>query len=66
MKKFLCVLCVLCGSAFSFALDRHAFTFTDYNLTVTLDPPKSGFSAEGTVTLRNDTAEPQKVAVLQV
>ena len=61
------LLCALCVSAFScFALDRHAFTFTDYNLTVTLDPPKSGLSAQGTVTLRNDSAEPQKVAVLQV
>ncbi|MBZ5646284.1 MAG: hypothetical protein LAN37_03555 [Acidobacteriia bacterium] len=67
MKKFLCVLCVLCGSVLSSsALDRHAFTFTDYNLTITLDPPKSGLTAEGSVTLRNDTTEPQKVAVLQI
>ena len=61
---FLCALCVSASSCF--ALDRHAFTFTDYNLTITLDPPKSGLSAEGRVTLRNDTAEPQKVATLQI
>ena len=67
MKFLLRVLCVLCGlSCFCSALDRHAFTFTDYNLTITLDPPHSSFSAEGTVTLRNDTTEPQKIAELQV
>jgi len=66
VKTLLCVLCFLCGPVFSFGLDRHAFTFTDYDLTVTLDPAKSGFSAQGTVTLRNDTGEPQKLAVLQV
>ena len=61
---FLCVLCVSASS--SLALDRHAFTFTDYKLTITLDPAKSGFSAEGTVSLRNDTSEPQKAVVLQI
>ena len=61
------VLCVLCGlSCFSFALDRHAFTFTDYRLTITVDPAKSALSAQGTVTLHNETSEPQKEAVLQV
>lgn len=66
MRRILCVLCVLCGSAFSLGLDRHAFTFTDYHLDVALDPPKAGISVSGFVTLRNDTAEPQKLAVLQI
>ncbi len=66
MKNLLCVFCVLCGSVLSFALDRHAFTFIDYDLTITLDPPTSGFTAQGSATLRNDTSEPQKIAVLQV
>ncbi len=67
MKRVLCVFCVLCGLSWSaFGLDRHAFTFTDYNLIITLEPAKSGFSAEGTVTLRNDTTEPQKTVVLQI
>ncbi|HVP42779.1 MAG TPA: hypothetical protein VMS96_05075 [Terriglobales bacterium] len=67
MKRLLCVLCVLCGLSFSsYALDRHAFTFTDYNLTVTLTPASSGFEVAGKITLRNDSSEPQKLAVLQI
>ena len=37
--KSLCVLSVLCGfHSAALALDREAFTFTDYNLTVNIDP----------------------------
>ncbi len=59
-------MCVLCGAGISFALDRHAFTFTDYNLTITLEPAKAGFTANGTIALRNDTSEPQKALAIQV
>jgi hypothetical protein len=48
------------------ALDRQAFTFTSYDLKVTLDPAKQGFAVTGTVQARNDSTAPQKNLVLQV
>jgi hypothetical protein len=48
------------------ALDRNAFTFTRYNLRVTLDPHQHGLAAEGAVELRNDSKLPQREAVLQI
>jgi hypothetical protein len=64
LKLLLCILCLVCGSAF--ALDRNAFTFTNYDLQAKIDPPTHSFSAGGTVTLRNDTDIPQKNVVLQI
>src|SRR5438067_4744168 len=64
LKISLCVLCVLCGPAF--CLDREAFTFSDYNLNLQLDPAQHALAVSGTVTLRNDSAAPQKNAVLQI
>jgi hypothetical protein len=48
------------------ALDRQAFTFTNYNLKVTLDPAKQGFAVTGSLQARNDTNAPQKNLVLQI
>jgi hypothetical protein len=65
--KFLCVLCVLCGSSFfAAAIDREAFTFTKYDLEIRLEPEQQRLGARGKITLRNDSARPQKVAVLQI
>ena len=65
--KFLCVLCVLCGCSLSaFAIDREAFTFTKYDLEVRIEPEQQRLGARGTITLRNDSAQPQKIAVLQI
>ena len=65
--KSLCVLCVLCGLGLSAsALDREAFTFTKYDLEVRLEPEQSRLGARGKITLRNDSAQPQKIAVLQI
>jgi hypothetical protein len=65
--KFLCVLCVLCGwGSSALALDREAFTFTKYDLEVRLEPEQQRLGARGRITLRNDSAQPQKVAVLQI
>src|SRR6266581_9315435 len=65
--KPLCFLCVLCGSALnSSALDREAFSFTNYDLNVQIDPEQHRLGVRGTVTLRNDSSTPQKIAVLQV
>ena len=63
--KSLCFLCVLCGSV-AFSLDREAFSFTNYDLNVQLDPEQHRVGVRGKITLRNDTATSQSVAVLQV
>ncbi len=65
--KFLCVLCVLCGlSSLSFALEREAFTIAKYDLEITLEPAQQRLGARGRITLRNDSAHPQKIAALQI
>jgi hypothetical protein len=65
--KFLCVLCVLCGLGSSaLAIDREAFTFTKYDLEIRLEPEQQRLGARGKITLRNDSTQPQKVAVLQI
>src|SRR2546423_15134519 len=65
--KFFRVLCILCGLSFSAAaLDREAFTITKYDLEVHLEPEQQRLGARGKITLRNDSAQPQKIAVLQI
>jgi len=48
------------------ALDREAFSFTNYDLTVQLDPEQHRLGVRGKVMLRNDSPAPQKIAVLQI
>jgi hypothetical protein len=55
---------LLCGRAQ--AVDRNAFTFTQYDLQVRVEPEQERFGVRGRITLRNDSAVPQKVAVLQI
>ncbi len=57
-------LCVLCGSGF--AIDRTAFTFTQYDLEVRIDPDSHAISARGKVRLRNDSDAPQRNVTLQI
>src|SRR6185312_4483504 len=65
--KFLCVLCVLCSLAVpGVALNREAFTFTHYDLTVSLDPAQQRLGVRGTITLRNDSEIPQQSLSLQI
>jgi len=65
--RFLCVLCFLCGLSLSAAaLDREAFTITKYDLDIRLEPDQQRLGARGKITLRNDSAQPQKNAVLQI
>jgi len=66
MKRLLCVLCVLCGFQSARALDRQAFTFTDYDLQIKVTPETQSLDASGKITLRNDTAQPQRNPVLQI
>ena len=65
--KYLSVLCVLCGLASpALAIDREAFTFTKYDLEIKLEPEQQRLGARGKITLRNDSPQPQKIAVLQI
>ncbi len=54
------------GAANLLALDRNAFTVTDYRLTVMIDRGTSVMTVDGQLTLRNDAKEPQKNVALQV
>jgi len=65
--RWVCLLSVLCASAaICFSLDREAFTFTDYDLSVRVEPDQQRLGVRGKITLRNDTQTPQKIAVLQI
>ncbi len=58
---------VLCASVVNcFSLDREAFTFTNYDLSVRIEPEQQRLGVRGKITLRNDSASPQKIAVLQI
>jgi hypothetical protein len=64
--KSLCLLCVLCGASFCVSLDREAFSITNYDLNVRVEPEQHRLGVRGKITLRNDTSTPQKNAVLQI
>ncbi|MGH9670021.1 MAG: hypothetical protein ACRD3A_07925 [Terriglobales bacterium] len=49
-----------------YALDREAFTFTRYDLEVHVAPARQWLETKGRITLRNDSAAPQRVATLQI
>jgi hypothetical protein len=61
---FLGALCVSVASAFS--LEREAFAFANYDLNVQVEPEQHRLAVRGTVTLRNDSSQPQKTAILQI
>jgi hypothetical protein len=50
----------------AFSLDREAFTFTKYDLDARVEPALQRLGVRGTITLRNDSQAPQKVAALQI
>ncbi|MGB6802927.1 MAG: hypothetical protein WBE31_11700, partial [Candidatus Sulfotelmatobacter sp.] len=50
----------------AFSLDREAFTFTNYDLDARVEPDLQRLGVRGTITLRNDSQVPQKIAVLQI
>jgi hypothetical protein len=61
------LLCFLCASVVNAScLDREAFTFTSYDLNVRVEPEQQRLGVRGKITLRNDSATPQKIAVLQI
>src|SRR5277367_185075 len=61
---FILVFCTAAANALS--LDREAFTFTKYELDVRVEPGQQRLGVRGKITLRNDSATPQKIAVLQI
>ena len=48
------------------ALDREAFTITNYDLNLQIEPEQHRLGVRGKIMLRNDTPTAQKIAVLQV
>ncbi len=61
------LLCVLSASvANCFSLDREAFSFTNYDLKLQIEPDQHRLGVRGKITLRNDAPTPQKIAVLQI
>jgi hypothetical protein len=61
------VLCVLSGLLVQArAIDREAFTFTHYNLDVRIEPQQQRLAVRAKITLRNDSASPQKNLSLQI
>jgi len=67
LLRGLCVLYILCGLGFpAFAIDREAFTFTNYDLSIRVEPEQQRLAVRGKITLRNDSASPQKNIALQI
>ena len=65
--KLFCALFLWCAFTLpATALDREAFTFTNYDLSVRIEPEQQRLGVRGTITLRNDSTSPQKDIALQV
>jgi len=62
----LCVLCASVVNCFSLSLDREAFSITNYDLNVQIEPEQHRLGVRGKITLRNDSQTPQKIAILQI
>lgn len=63
----LCFVGVLCGSVLDCqALDREAFSISNYDLNLQVEPAQHRLGVRGKISVHNDTAVPQKIAVLQV
>jgi hypothetical protein len=70
MKPFrvwLFLLCLLCISrAHGSSVDREAFSITNYDLNVRIEPEQQRLAVRGKITLCNNSQTPQKIAVLQI
>jgi hypothetical protein len=67
VRRILGVLCVLSASVVNcFSLDREAFSITNYDLNLQIEPEQHRLGVRGEITLRNDSQTPQKIAVLQI
>ncbi len=67
MKRWLVLVSFCLGAmASAAAIDREAFTITRYQLEVQVDRRSHVMAVNGKLTLRNDSAKPQRIAALQV
>jgi hypothetical protein len=66
MKKFFCALFLLATCTAGFALDRNSFSFTNYDLTLRLEPEQARLGVRGKIRLRNDSTSPQRNLALQI
>jgi hypothetical protein len=68
VKRFVifCLVVFFWSSAAWAAVDREAFTFTNYDLSIRIDPEQHRLSARGKIALRNDSSSSQKYVTLQV
>ncbi len=65
--KVLCVVCFIFGLASAaWGLEREAFSVAKYDLQIRLEPEQQRLGARGKITLRNDSAHPQKIVALQI
>jgi hypothetical protein len=64
--RFLCFVCVVWCSIWVHALDRAAFTFTNYDLNVRVEPEQQRLGVRGKIALRNDSDAPQRSLSLQI
>lgn len=62
----LAVAVVLPNASATAALDREAFTFTNYTLDLRIEPVQHRLAVRGKLTVRNDSARPQRVVALQI
>ncbi|MGH9513186.1 MAG: hypothetical protein ACRD2U_13725 [Terriglobales bacterium] len=66
MKWLLMVLGLCLWQLQAFSLEREAFTFTNYDLNVRIEPEQQRIGVRGTIILRNDSDSPQKHVSLQI
>src|SRR5882672_1629836 len=67
LRAMLCALCALGGSLIpAQALDRSAFTITNYDLNLRIELAQQRLAVRGKITLRNDSPAPQKNLSLQI
>ena len=65
--RVLSILCALCACGLNcLGLDREAFSIPNYDLNLQIDPSQHRLGVRGKITLRNNTASPKKIAVLQI
>ena len=64
--RFRLLLVCLLYSSLGFAIDREAFTFTNYDLSVRVEPDQQRLAVRGKITLRNDSSVSQKNLSVQI
>ncbi len=64
--KLLGFVFVVYSSLCAAALDREAFTFTQYDLKVRVEPEQQRLGVRGKISLRNDSSSPQRSLLLQI